>query len=201
MATLSYNVVISFRLYNEEINMDLRLFSLLWISEILCFIFFFVAIQDKYSIWKQNVFFWLLLTRQVLAFFEPSYSQVLTNEMFIYIKVLLLYVMVTAYHSLFGVDYELLRIFVLLMVYFWVGVSICMRFKQESEDIIDVIKKSYGYLIAFTIFCFNENFVTTLVIRYFQEELVKFLNSKQESQRMFESILQYLEESIISIDE
>ena len=40
----------------------------------------------------------------------------------------------------------------------------------------------------------------TLVIRYYQEELVKYLYSKIQQQEMFESILQNLEECIISID-
>ena len=109
--------------------------------------------------------------------------------------------MITAYHSHFGIDYEIIRIFVLFKVYFWIGVSVCWRFKEKSQNLGGVLSDNFGYLFVFMIFCFSNNFVTTLVIRYFQEELVKFLNSKLEQQKMFESILYNLEESIISIDE
>ena len=107
--------------------------------------------------------------------------------------------MVTVYHSHFGFPYESVRIVVILLVYFSIAVAILEKCATEKFQFIDLIKKHLPIILFFTFFCFFMNYLSiTLVIRFYQEELVKFLYSKIQQQEIFERTLQNLEECIIS---
>ena len=162
---------------------------------------FCFALRDKFSIWRQNSFYWLLMARQVLAFYDMRSITDGATEIFFALKLLLLYVMITAYHSHFGIPNELVRIIIIMKVYFWVGVAICFKLENNNIEFTQLLKKHFAIILTFTIISFFINFLITLIIRFFQEELVKYLNSKIEQQEMFESILYNLEERIISIDD
>ena len=94
---------------------------------------FYIAKRDKYSIWRQNIFYWLLLVRQLIGFFDFRTIKDDDTEIFFVIKVLLIYVMISAYHSNFGISNELIRIIIIMIVYFWVGIA--LFHKQENSNI------------------------------------------------------------------
>lgn len=177
LSNFIYSIILSIK-HHETKQMPDWLFWGIWISQILSCLIFFGAIQDKFSVWRQNCFFWMLMIRQIFAFFNFQSVDEGAKEIFFALKVLLLYVMITVYHSHFGIPYEIVRIVVIMLVYFFVGVAICQKSETEGHQFIDLMNKHLASILTFTFFCFFINFTITLVIRYYQEELVKYLYSK-----------------------
>ena len=104
--------------------------------------------QDKFSVWRQNVLFWLLLARQIFGFFNFQSVDDGAKEIFFALKVLLLYVMITAYHSHFGIQYEMVRIIVIMIVYFFVGVAICQKAEKESQAMMDLVQRHFASILT-----------------------------------------------------
>lgn len=93
-----------------------------------------------------------------------------------------------------------MRFVVIVLVYFFIGIALCSKMKPE-DDFIDIIKNYFGLILMFTFLCYLINSTQSLVMRYFQQELVKYLNAKIDTQQEFENILKNLEECIITIEE
>lgn len=141
---------------------------------------FYIAKRDKYSVWRQNIFFWLLLVRQLIGFFDFRTVKDDDTEIFFVIKVLLIYVMITAYHSNFGISNELIRIIIIMIVYFWVGIALFHKQENSNIKINELIEKHFVSILLFTFSSFLLNFTITLIIRFYKEELIKYLYSKIE---------------------
>ena len=128
---------------------------------------FYIAKRDKYSIWRQNIFYWLLLVRQLIGFFDFRTIKDDDTEIFFVIKVLLIYVMISAYHSNFGISNELIRIIIIMIVYFWVGIALFHKQENSNIKINELIEKHLVSILIFTFCSFFLNFSITLIIRFF----------------------------------
>lgn len=109
------------------------------------------------------------MTRQIFAFFNFQTVTDSSGEVFYALKLLLLYVMITAYHSHYGSPNEYMRICIIIIVYFFVGVAICQKTEKEENDFFYLFKKNFASIVTFTIISFLVNFMVTLVIRYYHD--------------------------------
>ena len=128
---------------------------------------FYIAKRDKYSIWRQNIFYWLLLVRQLIGFFDFRSIKDDDTEIFFALKVLLIYIMITAYHSNFGISNEFIRIIIIMIVYFWVGIALFHKQENSNIKINELIEKHLVSILIFTFCSFFLNFSITLIIRFF----------------------------------
>lgn len=133
--------------------------------------------KDQFSVWKCNLNIWVLITRQVLSFFH---NKGVLIDIFFAGKLIVIYVIITVYHSHFAMVSETLRILIIMTVYFTIGVAIVYRGgnydQQNSIELIEVIKNDYGIVLFFSIVGFSINFHTTVMIRYLQQELLSYFN-------------------------
>lgn len=99
LANFFYSISLSDSYFKGTNNISLGMFIGVWSTLILAAIFFILVIFDHLSIMKNNLFFWMLFARQVIAFYvydKDSISDV-TNELFVSIKLMLVTVMITIY--------------------------------------------------------------------------------------------------------
>lgn len=145
----------------------------------------------------------MLMLRQVISFFNSDSINDDTTEVFYSLKLLLLFIMVVVYHSHFAIRSEKIRIVIILGVYAVVGIALMFKIDQckvMQRTLTEILSQEYGLIITFTFVGFMMNFSITLIVRYFQEELLKYFNSKMKQQQEFEKILLNLEDSILSFD-
>lgn len=89
---------------------------------------------------------------------------------------------------------------IILIAYFVVGISICYKMNPE-KTILQIVENYFGLILSYVIMSFIANFFITIIIRYLQDVMVKYLVQRIELQEEFENILRNLEEGVISIED